>query len=138
METKARLLYDECVRLLSDRKPHDPKLVESATGGKVSADASPVNGENGDSLEHCKVIVSVLDHILISNKPVAAPAKRRGRPKGSKNKPRVKVAGPKKSVAEAQTRSGRDVTGDEKKPPAKKRGRPKGSKNKPKEEAPAE
>jgi len=132
METRARLLYDECVRLLSDREPRDAKLVESATGGKVTADATTDNG-----LEYCKVIVSVLDHIVIGQSPAATP-KRRGRPKGSKNKPRGKVtAGPKKSVAEAQTRSGRDVTGQEKKP-AKKRGRPKDSKNKPQDETAAE
>lgn len=148
IETRARALYDECVRLLSDRKPLDPTLVESATGGKVTADSSVGNG-----LEYCKVIVSVLDHIVIGQQGTgtAAPVKRRGRPKGSANKPaepavatttlratRTVTVPPKKTAEAKTTRSGRDVTADASaKAPAKKRGRPKGSKNKPKTEGEA-
>jgi hypothetical protein len=147
IETRARALYEECVRLLSDRKPLDPALVETATGGKVTADSSVGNG-----LEYCKVIVSVLDHVVIGPKGATAQTpKRRGRPKGSTNKPaaatpaptsqpraaRTVTVAPKKTEAKT-TRSGRDVTADAAtKAPAKKRGRPKGSKNKPKTEAEA-
>lgn len=64
-----------------------------------------------------KTIATLAISDLLGGESAPAPAKR-GRPKGSKNKPKKRAKAAKK-------------------PTTKKRGRPKGSKNKPKAETPA-
>jgi hypothetical protein len=100
--------------VLTKRRPGHPRKADSE-----ATTASPVTP--ADSSEEIELETGTVTDAVTEAEPVTAPAKRRpGRPKGSKNKP--KVTGP-----EASTTA-----------PAKRRpGRPKGSKNKPKETAAA-
>lgn len=98
MEQKRRALLDNCTRALCGDTTLDSKLLDAATGGRYND-----NGEDKD-LEQIKTLVLALRWLELPEETVVKTrkrrtsrkasagngkpiVKRRGRPKGSKNKP---------------------------------------------------
>jgi hypothetical protein len=99
MEGKTKELFDNLVEVLCGIEPSDPKLVAEVTGNWCDEDIDPQVG--------ARLLVVALKNL---DKQAAPKRKRRGRPKGSKNK----------AKADGSNGAGEDKEAA----PRKRRGRP--------------
>lgn len=98
MEEKVQDLLNECIGIVCELPVNNPKLVEEATGSKISADNLGAGVISEEDIDHAKTLVPTLRWLLdiddskkarkkrVATKPAQKPDKDNGAPAGGVRK----------------------------------------------------